>query len=562
MAALAVTVPGTIAAQSMTPAARIALIAKVNETALKEAERMCLVGEDRLRERKVGVLAGLTAAIKGLFVGLQTSDRQRVSRGALDAPAAVYGQEQTNMRTCMARLAPVRAKALLDAAFSSDAPTAGTDGYPPAIDVRFNYRRTASLDPAAFDNNLRVTLREPGRQPRDTNLASQSDPGGSPYFSYTYYPFPKGQVQGTLSAKPLNSRLTADQAPRAAICFERAPRSARSPAGPDLFDCTEGGLCKPAPQSGGWLRQCAAPSAQGKPGFAGWLAALSPVGTAHAQPAGATAARRWMTPSIESLALDPGESVGYSYFKIRTDAFRGSGADRVEVAIAVNGVPVDEDGLAPAERPVPNDPEFSFDHLFALQTLNFEGREGGCDRVSLTLTPRRSDGTPGAAKRFDLLYTALRDQPERSETADGAMLRWSATVIRPIREWRHWAIVHSYGFRLGDAASKAAAVTQAEADKAWLDAMGWTIDGAPVRGVVRPPLTIRNGSGSFGLAIGLLQPSGQVRFTFSETRARTIGAFMIARRPGNARASRVIAAQPYLYQAPSGGVTPAGVCGN
>ena len=80
-----------------------------------------------------------------------------------------------------------------------------------------------------------------------------------------------------------------------------------------------------------------------------------------------------------------------------------------------------------------------------------------------------------------------------------------------------------------------------------------------MRGVIRPPLTLTKGKGYYGFAVGLVQPTGQVRFTFSEAKARAIGAWMIKQR-GSARAKQIIDAAPYLFQARSGGVTPAGIC--
>jgi hypothetical protein len=532
------------------------LTLKVKNDAVALAERQCLASTEQTRERSIGLIGQISGAIRSMFGGVTARDRQRVVRGAIDAPSTVYLAANGQIRDCIARYLPAIEQRLLEES-RVGAPGAATGGFPGAIDVRFTYRRSDSLDPHRYSDNLRVNLREPGRPPVDANIASQSGQDGSPFFFYTYFPFPKGQVHGTISAKPIDSRLTADQVPRSTICFERtaAPLPAPLPSGADMFDCTEGGTCKPAGSTRRWLRPCGgAVSMLGR--ARDWFAALSPIRTAHAQ----SGAVRWVTPSIDTLVSHPGAPVGYSYFKIKTDAFKRPDVEAVEVGIAVNGVRVDEDGLAPAERPVPNDPQFSFDYLFALQTLNFEGREGGCDVVTLTLTPQFENGRKGEARSFRLSYGALRDMPERTEKSGDMTLNWSAAIIRPMREWRHIAFIHSYPFRYGDIANQRDAKVQAEQGKAVIDGMGWTMEGEQVRAVIRPPLTLTNGTGYYGLAVGLAQPTGQIRFTFSEAQARAIGNWMVARRAGNARAAQVIDRNPYLYQARSGGVTPDGIC--
>lgn len=523
------------------------------------ADQRCLAGREISSQNSVSFLAGLRSFIRAVTGGLTFAGRQRVIRGAIDAPASVRVAADAAIRACLERQTPLIEASLLSEARQASGATVGTGFYPPVIDVRFTYRRNLSLDPAKYSENLRVNFIEGGRVRPSLNIASQSDPAGSPYFFYTYAPFPTQRVEGAIAAKPLDSRLTADQAPRAKICFERVPAPPPPPPGADMFNCVEGDVCRPVGQTRGWLRTCAG-VAQINTG---------PLGQQYAQVESnvATDARpmtnnapRWVTPSVDTLTAQPGEQVGWTYFKLRTDAFRKPDITGIELALSVNGVPVDEDGLTPAQRPEPNDPSQPFDAFFALQTLNFEGRDSGCDTISVSLTPLLADGGRGTPLTTHLLYTALRNQPNRTEQSGDATLTWSATVIRPAREWRHWAFLNSYAFRTDDMASKRTVTARIEADKNWLDRQHWTYGGAQIRGVVRPPLTIRQGSAAFGLAVGLVQPSGQVRFTFSEAEARAIGQSMIRRRSANAEAGRIINPQPYIYQAPSGGVTPAGIC--
>jgi hypothetical protein len=194
------------------------------------------------------------------------------------------------------------------------------------------------------------------------------------------------------------------------------------------------------------------------------------------------------------------------------------------------GVPVREDGLPPEFHPIANDPQTRFTHSFALQTLDFEGAQGGCDRIDVALRPVLEEGRKGEAQALTLTYVALRDVAPRVQRLGDAELKWSAAYITPQREWRHIAEVHSYVYSTRDPATQKRAVEQAQADKRWLDGQGLTYTGQRVVGVIRPPRTVTpDGSAAYGLGTGLIQENGQVRFTFSEEDERKIAAFRIGK---------------------------------
>jgi len=67
--------------------------------------------------------------------------------------------------------------------------------------------------------------------------------------------------------------------------------------------------------------------------------------------------------------------------------------------------------------------------------------------------------------------------------------------------------------------------------------------GYPVVGILRPPLT----GNSFGLALGLVQPTGQIRFTFPKPVAESLKAFARAARQRNAAARNLIDENPALF---------------
>jgi hypothetical protein len=76
-----------------------------------------------------------------------------------------------------------------------------------------------------------------------------------------------------------------------------------------------------------------------------------------------------------------------------------------------------------------------------------------------------------------------------------------------------------------------------------LDAAGLRFRGAGVVGVMRPPLD----STQFGLLAGLAQPSGQIKFTFDDTTAKALMAWINETRTG-ASAARLFQRPPSLYR--------------
>lgn len=65
----------------------------------------------------------------------------------------------------------------------------------------------------------------------------------------------------------------------------------------------------------------------------------------------------------------------------------------------------------------------------------------------------------------------------------------------------------------------------------------------PLVAVVRPPLS----NSSFGLALGIVQPTGQIRFTFGRDEAMRLKTFAISARQTSAAARRIISADPSPY---------------
>lgn len=429
--------------------------------------------------------------------------------------------------------------------------TAGPE-VPNPVQLRFSYKPVTEAQ-VSLDDTLRVNLQTKRRIVDGERLAQQ--PGG--FYSYnTAYPATDERILGTLVREIRASSLGAAPGP-ARFCLKRPATLEPSADQHVHLDCDESNSCKlhfPSPK---WLEPCPIEEIRSSRGFS-WL----PV--AHA----AEPARRWSVPSAKTLDTYKNQmkGVGYTLVSIETDALRDPAVIGVEVEVRVNGLPVLEDGLVPALRPVPNDPTRPFKHRFALESLDFEGAQAGCEAIVLTLRPRLSSGKTGEPLSATLPYVALRDAPGKQLPFGKGTLNWSAKYVVPNAEWSHEAFITSitYASSGGDAAA-AAARERAVSLKRDFDRLGLTHQGRPLVAVIRPPLTLTGDRLAYGLTTGVVQPSGQVRFTFSPQDAHALGDALLAARQGSAAAQRVINREKYIYKVAGTRErqetpTPAGVC--
>jgi hypothetical protein len=519
------------------------------------SERACL--SSHTQAESAGISITLRTIVNSVTSGVGVERQVKELRGASEQmTGAVAKLENDEIRKCMnEKLAP--AFALINSSFAESDPGAA---WPEPIDFRFNFTRNASKDPAKYSENLRVNLLRASRSPVTRRITNQFDPSGVPYYQVDIsYPVNSELIKGTITPEiKTTSSLSTEPPSLTPFCLQRPSSFPQVKAEYDMFDCMEGGVCTSAALGTGWLVLCpksgeVAPPAHVKPSrYAAFRLARAQATTIE---------RRWVVPSLETLAEQNAEGVGYTVFTLSTSAFRKSEALGVEVDVRVNGTRVEEDGLPPAMRPAANDPAQPFTHSFALQSLDFQGLHGGCDEISVGLTPIYAGGRKGEAHAVTLSYAALRDVEERKVPFAGDILTWRASYITPPREWRFYPIVHSYIYAVDDPRQAAAAASAAEADRRWLDEQHFSYKGQRVLGVVRPPRTIQpNGTAAFGLAAGLLQPSGQIRFTFPLDDAREFSDFMVRQRRGG-EANRVIETDKYIFQAVGGYRTVKGVCG-
>ncbi len=540
-------------------AAELSQYEQLLRTSVDAAEKACL--SNTSTEQSRSLLLSWHAVLAQISSTAGVEKKTEEIRGAAhDLPASAQLIENDNIRNCInEKIKPIFAMAV-----QVFQPAAASAAWPDPIDFRFSFIRGPSQNPQVYTEFLRADL-QTRTGPLSDRLIIQ-DPQGAAYFNLRLgYPKPGEIVSGIIVAERIpNARLTAIQPVLTNVCFQRPSHlpsglSARF----DLFDCAEGKACRPSQRSTGWLSACPQPS----PATKGWTAPFLG-GTVYAasrdQPdTTAPVSPYWSVPSLRALTEGEAEGVGYTVFTLETDSFRKTDIRGVEVEVRVNGVAVREDGLTADLRPVANDPNGLFVHRFALQTLDFEGAQGGCDRIDIGLRPLMADGRKGDPLKSTLTYVALRDIAPRSQRLGDGNLKWSAAYITPIREWRNIAEINSYTYRTSDPAMHRSMVEQVQSDKSWLDKQGLTYEGQKIVGVIRPPRTVKpDGSAAYGLAAGLIQENGQVRFTFSDGDARKLAAFMIAQRSRGKVFARIIHNQEFIFQALGGSHTAGGVCEN
>lgn len=508
------------------------------DAAVKTLEALCLSNVGTTS--KDNVVAGLKARITGIGANASAERIDQVVRGAAsDLPAADRTREGEAIRACLT--------ANFDKVLAAMSPEKTAQVYPDPLDARFALSFPED-DPQVAPADIVAHLRA-GRRIIDGEVLARQTPGY--YLLRLPYPGASDVYTGNISRAVLRETKNA-RVPKSLLCFRRPAKAATVPDVFVKFDCADGKPCTLDDMSPAWVETCPAETAFD------WSFGL--VGTARAEPV----ARQWSVPSRRTWdRLRPTlKGVGYTAFDVGTDAFSGTGAYGVEVALAVNGVAVEEDGLEPAARPVKYAGTGRFAYGFGLRSLDLQGSNGGCDRIELTLT---SVGARGGEKSLTVGrdYVVLRDLPPARVGA----VEWRGRYQRPVDAYEHEVFLTSLRYAASLAADGPAVAARREAvraqalrEKARFDALGLRYAGQPLKAVIRPPLR----DAAFGLAVGTIAAgTGQFRFTFDLPEAKAIKATVLAARAAPA-ARRIIDPGVFVYRVANGGpgtaATPPGAC--
>jgi TIR domain-containing protein len=339
--------------------------------------------------------------------------------------------------------------------------------------------------------------------------------------------------------------------PRTSFCLRRSERSLgdlnrnhvilRCKEGDqpcDTFDSADEGLLLPA--------QCTPRRVERNSITLGDLRLAAPriFSEANAQ----TPANVWSVPSLASLLERRNTRAlrdGFTVFSLRSAEAISVDADGVSLDLVVNDTSVLVSGI-PADLQITDfDPVRPLELKFALQNLNFNGRYAGCDQISAQLQFYKQ-GERAASILLRLRYSALRNVERANVKTDYGLIVWSAhyeVVSGPNEAGTDWRVFVQ--------AAPTREMSRLQNAQKEIDLMGLVYQeaGRPYRvvAVLRPAL--RN---SAGIALGLLQDTGQIRFTFTRDEATRLRSFAMEERRRNGDARRLFVGDPDLYQEPPG----------
>jgi hypothetical protein len=219
----------------------------------------------------------------------------------------------------------------------------------------------------------------------------------------------------------------------------------------------------------------------------------------------------WDVPSAEILEkMTDRERIGYTLFSVDfTPQGEAAQADSYYYELRANGQPIYIDGLSPGLKKESLQ-KGTVNHIsFALENLNFSGQFDGYEKLHLTIFFVKGN-TEIYHQDLDRDYVALRDAAEIPplQTAVGTF-RWTGKYIVPRNENKYELLLASAD--CGDPPGKSC-IDRAVYAKSRFDKARFSFDDKPTVMVIRPPL---RKPPAYGLALGVVQPTSQVQFTFN-----------------------------------------------
>lgn len=243
----------------------------------------------------------------------------------------------------------------------------------------------------------------------------------------------------------------------------------------------------------------------------------------------------WVVPSLDTLGKMPGNArPGYTRFEVKfTPQGDAARADHYFYLLKINGQPVYVDGFLPDrfQFPLQSGPNWI---SFALENLNFTGQDYGFENLHLSVV-FLSDGKEVARGEVERKYVALRDATTVPpvHTAAGTF-EWTGKYVPASIENKYEILLASSECSgpLGEACVK-----NTVRAKNQFDAESLQFDDRRVVMIIRPPL--RPNKPAYGLALGVVQPTSQVKFTFNAQEADQL-CHWAAQQVGEGKAGRVI----------------------
>jgi hypothetical protein len=311
-----------------------------------------------------------------------------------------------------------------------------------------------------------------------------------------------------------------------------------------LFHCKQGEGCQHEVSTPKWFELCSS-SAIGRTDTFSPLDPLpSLITTAYAE-----GERAWAIPTLKTLQQrEDLFGIGYTHFKLQADSAMNKNYDGYYYDITVNGWQANINGMAGSFRAQAHDFSKPVAIEFGLQNLNFSGVNDGCDEIAVTLNFVKDGESAGKPITLRRSYVALRDARIKELDADHIHYRWTGKYQRAPKMYDTEVFVSSILVASNlDFQANRAAIAKAKDNisrmKRDFDALGISFDGRPLVAVIRPPLT----QISYGLAIGMVEETQQIRFTYDRDTASRLRQFLLQLRSRGGSYRSTIAHDTFLY---------------
>jgi hypothetical protein len=315
------------------------------------------------------------------------------------------------------------------------------------------------------------------------------------------------------------------------ICVRARPgHGFPPPGGVDLTDalirlaCVKDGTCPRTPDDPGFVLSCDEPVS--------YDLRLVPTVFAAERTDAQLHEAGWVVPSLDTLTrMSEQERPSYTRFEVTFTPQGPVGqADRYYYIAKINGQPVYIDGFLPERTmfPLQRGPNWI---TFALENLNFTGQYDGYEKLQLTVIFLQGDKV---LYQQDLQrdYVALRSAPETVTESSVGSFRWSGSYVPQTRN-KYEILLASAD--CGDPPRKDC-IDRAIFAKSQFDRDRLKFSDHPVVMIVRPPL---RKPAAYGLALGLVEPTAQVQFTFDADEAAEL-CHWAASHAGDGKAGKLI----------------------